>query len=112
MQLYYDISHQWCRSSNVGNERKCWFVHRYDYEGVDAGKAEKVMQTLLGKIGEITQVVQAALCPQSLMHALASCCMVIGGTVMTSHRDASSMMPSYEADRTAALVQEAPAAVI
>lgn len=32
------------------------FYTRYDYENVETEKADKVMQTLKGKIGEITQV--------------------------------------------------------
>jgi phosphoglucomutase len=32
------------------------FYTRYDYENVESEKADKVMQTLLGKMGEITQV--------------------------------------------------------
>ncbi|CAK0784856.1 Phosphoglucomutase-1 [Coccomyxa viridis] len=32
------------------------FYTRYDYEGVESGKADKVIKTLLGKQGEITQV--------------------------------------------------------
>lgn len=29
---------------------------RYDYEGVDSAKADKVMKTLLDKMGQTTQV--------------------------------------------------------
>lgn len=32
------------------------FYTRYDYEGVESEKADKVMQTLKDKMGEITQV--------------------------------------------------------
>ena len=32
------------------------FYTRYDYEGVESEKADKVIQTLLSKQGEITQV--------------------------------------------------------
>lgn len=31
-------------------------MHRYDYEGVDSAKADKVMKTLLDKMGQTTQV--------------------------------------------------------
>ena len=37
------------------------FYTRYDYEGVESEKADKVIQTLLSKQGEITQVAFTAL---------------------------------------------------
>lgn len=44
------------------------FYTRYDYEGVESEKADKVMKMLLGKQGEITQVGSPAVFPRAVSH--------------------------------------------
>jgi hypothetical protein len=45
------------------------FYTRYDYEGVDSEKADKVIQMLLSKQGEITQVRARPVFDGNLLHS-------------------------------------------